>query len=335
MAMIYPINSVSNHQVMNDLKTDYNTPWKEALQDYFPAFLSLCLPKLHNLIDWSQPVLSLDRELQQITLAVDSGKVTADKLFQVWLHSEENIWILVHIEVQNQEETGFAKRMYQYHYRAFDLYGSQIVSLAILGDQREAWRPNSFGYELGGCRLSLEFPMVKLIDYETQWEQLETSQNPFSVIIMAHLRTKSTTDNPEAREQWKWRIVQGLYEREYSKDEIIRLFQFVDRMMTLSEALQHRFERKVLDFEENKKMPLLSHLEKRGIEQGIEQSRKYLQETLVRIVQKRFSQCSPSLIKKIHQIQDIPQLQQLIEDAIEVTSIEDFEENLSSMLLEN
>ena len=50
---------------------------------------------------------------------------------------------------ESQVEAEFAERMYVYHYRLFDRYRRRVASLAILGDERPKWRPDSFGYELG------------------------------------------------------------------------------------------------------------------------------------------------------------------------------------------
>ena len=41
--------------------------------------------------------------------------------------------------------------------------------MAILGDERPSWRPQSYGYALDGYRLSLEFPTVKLLDYQERF----------------------------------------------------------------------------------------------------------------------------------------------------------------------
>ncbi|AOX03281.1 hypothetical protein BJP34_31010 [Moorena producens PAL-8-15-08-1] len=82
------------------------------------------------------------------------------------------------MEVQSQKESTFAKGMYQYHYRAFDLYEKPVISLAVLGDENASWSPSSYEYGLGGCRLSLEFPIVKLLNYQSRWQVLESSTNP-------------------------------------------------------------------------------------------------------------------------------------------------------------
>ena len=50
------------------------------------------------------------------------------------------------------------------------------------------------------CELSLKFPIAKLLDYESRWQELESSDNPFAIIVMAHLKTKATTGNLSERE---------------------------------------------------------------------------------------------------------------------------------------
>jgi hypothetical protein len=44
-----------------------------------------------------------------------------------------------------------------------------------------------------------------------------------AVIVMAHLKTKATTGNSQQREQWKWSLVRGLYERGFERKDIIKL----------------------------------------------------------------------------------------------------------------
>jgi hypothetical protein len=34
--------------------------------------------------------------------------------------------------------------------------------------------------------------VIKLIDYIPLWAKLEASQNPFAIVVMAHLKTKET-----------------------------------------------------------------------------------------------------------------------------------------------
>src|SRR5439155_15884091 len=46
--------------------SDYDSPWKEALDYFLPAFLEFFVPRVHELIDWERGYQSLDKELQQV-----------------------------------------------------------------------------------------------------------------------------------------------------------------------------------------------------------------------------------------------------------------------------
>jgi 1,2-phenylacetyl-CoA epoxidase catalytic subunit len=45
--------------------SDYDSPWKEALDEFFEPFLELLFPAAHADIDWTRGYESLDKELQQ------------------------------------------------------------------------------------------------------------------------------------------------------------------------------------------------------------------------------------------------------------------------------
>ncbi|GBL16360.1 hypothetical protein MTo_03683 [Microcystis aeruginosa NIES-1211] len=255
---------------MNPTTANYDEPWKEALSEYFEAFLCFFFPEVHQLIDWTKTPESLEKELKRITASAKTKKRFADKLYKAWLLEGQEVWILIHIEIQSQYEENFPQRMYIYNYRAFDLYQKPVISLAILGDERVNWRPDSYNYTIAGCEVSLKFPTVKLLDYEERWTELETSSNPFAIIVMAHLKTKATTGKLPQREQWKWKLIRGLYEKEFEREQIIKLFEIIDNMMTLSPELQSSLESKIKQFEEERTMPLMSNMELRGIERGKE-----------------------------------------------------------------
>jgi len=68
-----------------------------------------------------------------------------------------------------------------------------VVSLVVLGDAWPHWCPDRYEYELLGCRVSLHFPVVKLLDYRADWAALEGSDNPFTTVVMAHLKVLETS----------------------------------------------------------------------------------------------------------------------------------------------
>ncbi|NEO27695.1 MAG: transposase, partial [Kamptonema sp. SIO4C4] len=131
---------------MSEVIVDFDNSWKQGLEDFFAEFLELLFPEIYDLIDWEKPIESKEQELQQVIREGDRGKQITDKLFKVSLKSEETVWIFIHTEVQNQEDTEFVERMWRYHYRLRDRYQERIINLAVLGDRRKSWRPSSYHY---------------------------------------------------------------------------------------------------------------------------------------------------------------------------------------------
>ena len=314
---------------MLSLTANYDESWKEALTEYFDSFLAFFFPGIYQQVDWTIPPQSLDKELQQITASSDTEKCIADKLYQVWLLDHQEVWILIHIEIQSQYDASFSQRMYVYNYRAFDLYQKPVLSLAILGDERFNWRPNSFHYGFAGSEMTLKFSIVKLLDYESRWSELESSINPFAMIVMAHLKTKATTGNPEQREVWKWSLIRGLYDRGLTREKIIKLFQIIDRMMTLPSFLQESLDFKIQQFEEKRTVPLLSNMELRGMERGkeigaLQKARDYIKAVL----QVRLGEIPLEIETYLMRISDLSVLDKLLIFAATTNSFEDFKQSI-------
>lgn len=249
--------------------SDYDSPWKEALDVYFEPFLTFFFPEAHREIDWARGYEALDKELQQVVREAELGRRVVDKLVKVWRATGQEEWVLIHVEVQTQEEAEFARRMYVYNYRLFDRYNRWVVSMAVLGDDRATWRPDHFGYSLWGCRVGFQFPIVKLLDYAAATAALESNPNPFATVVLAHLKTRETRQDPDARRAWKIRLVKGLYERGLDAQEIRRLFRFIDWMMDLPKSLDSLFWQELTHFEEEKRMPFVTTGERIGMEKGL------------------------------------------------------------------
>lgn len=125
--------------MVNQPPSDYDSPWKEALDIYFEAFMAFFFPVAYGDINWERGYESLDTELQEVVRDAETGRRFADKLVKVWLHNGEETWVLVHIEIQSQVQSDFAKRMYIYNHRLFDRYNQEVVSMAVLGDEQQDW----------------------------------------------------------------------------------------------------------------------------------------------------------------------------------------------------
>lgn len=122
--------------------------------------------------------------------------------------------------------------------------------------------------------MELTFPVAKLLDYNVHWAQLEESANPFATVVMVHLQTRATHAAPENRLRWKTRLVRRLYERGLSRREILRLFRFIDWMMTLPKELTQQFEIEHTRFEKELKMAYVTTIERIGIEKGFQEGLK-------------------------------------------------------------
>jgi hypothetical protein len=258
----------------DDIRHDFDTPWKEGLEAYFQEFMEFFFPAIALEIDWERGVTFLDTELQQIVRDADLGKRWADKLAQVWRKDGQEAMVLCHVEVQSQPEDVFPERMLIYNYRLRDACNVPIVSLAVLSDNNPNWRPDRYGSELWGCGLAFWFPMVKLLDYEAQWEDLEESRNPFATIVMAHLKTQATRKDMVLRKEWKLRLMRQLYERGFERQDILNLYKFVDWLMVLPERLAVTFKAEINQYEREKSMPYITSIQRIGREEGREEGRQ-------------------------------------------------------------
>ncbi len=256
---------------MDGTRSDYDGVWKEALEQYFTEFMAFFFPQTHAEIDWSRDYEFLDKELQQVARDAQLGQRRVDKLVKVWQKNGDEAWVLVHAEVQNQPDAGFAERMYVYNYRLFDRYHRRVASLAVLGDERVGWRPDCFERELWGCRVRFEFPAVKVLDYGENWKALEESDNPFATVVMAHLKTRETRHDEEQRTKWKLYLVRRLYERGYGREDVINLFRFIDWLMNLPKEAEEKIWQEMQEYEEAEQMTYITSVERIGIEKGIEE----------------------------------------------------------------
>jgi hypothetical protein len=152
---------------------------------------------------------------------------------------------------------GFAERMYVYNYRLFDRYQIDVVSLAVLADERPGFRPDRYRRSRWGCDLNFRFPVQKLLDWRKRWAELEADPNPFALVVMAHLKAQESKDGV-TRKGWKLRLVRLLYQRGYTREDVLELFRVLDWMLRLPEALEREFMQELIAFEEQAKMPYVT-----------------------------------------------------------------------------
>jgi len=190
------------------------------------------------------------------------------KLVKVYLKDGTEKWLLIHLEVQGYYDADFVKRMYTYNYRIFDRYDEEVISLAILTDDNQCYRPCQYEINRWGFRHLFEFPVIKLIDYNDRVEELEASRNPFGIIVVAHLKTLETKKDDQARLKWKLSLSKALYLKGYSREDIMNLYRFIDWLMVLPKDLDLKFQDEMKAFEEEMKVAYITTAERIGIEKG-------------------------------------------------------------------
>ena len=153
------------------------------------------------------------------------------------------------------------------------------------------------------------------MDYETQWNRLEQSRNPFAVVVMSHLKTRETKDSAIDRKTWKLRLVKRLYELGYSRLEVLNLFRFIDWVMILPESLKRTFWDELKTYEEDRKMPYITSVEEIGYERG-ERS------LILRQLNRRIGTIPDRTIDQINKL-SLTRLESLGEALLDFSAIED------------
>ncbi|MEI6047246.1 MAG: hypothetical protein WCS37_23135, partial [Chloroflexota bacterium] len=264
--------------------SESDSVWKDMLDRSFPDFMAFFFPETHKVIKWELGYELLDTELQKLSVENLTGKRLADKLVKVHRIGEEQaVCLFVHIEVQSYSDPTFAERMYIYNYRIFDRFyemnqkkaheegippppTAKVISLAILTDESDSYRPCEFHQkEEGGYELLFHFPFVKLVDYNDNWAKLEAELNPFALVVMAHLKAQQEKKNPNELLEWKVRLVELLYQRNYEKEQVRQLLRFIDWIMVLPEDLEPLAQARIAHLEEDAKMAYVTSFERLGI----------------------------------------------------------------------
>jgi len=268
---------------METFNDNYDSPWKEAVEHYFPEFIEFYFPRAYAQIDWSKEHVFLDQELRAVVQDAELGKRFVDKLVRVTLLNGDEKWIYIHIEVQGTRQTEFAERMFVYNYRLYDRYRRPIASMAVLADEHANWRPDYFSYGVLGSETSIRFPIAKLTDYHDKVNELLAADNSFAIVTATHILTQRTRKNDEERYQAKRLLVRLLYQRKWDKQRVIDLFGVIDWMMRLPEELEQQLWQEIEILEENEKMQYVTSVERMGIAKGRQEGRQEgLQEGLLK-----------------------------------------------------
>ena len=226
------------------IASQFDAPWKMALESFLEPFMAFCFPGVHRLIDWSASPVFLDTELHQIAPDHEEGRREVDKLVRVRLLDGREEWVLVHVEVQSQRDQAFAQRMWVYYSRIWDRFTQQVISLAVLADEHKEWRPDTYRKELGGCSLEFRFPVFKVMDCPDPEEEFERTGNLFALLVAAHRVGLATRKSPAERSEGRFRVVRHLYRQGLNREQVLRLLRLIEWLTVLPKDWELQFRKK-------------------------------------------------------------------------------------------
>ena len=177
-----------------------------------------------------------------------------------------------------------------------------------------------------------------MIDYNIS--ELEQNDNPFAIVVLAHLHTKATKHQHQTRYDLRWRLTRLLYERGYDRDRIISLYRYIEWLMALPNELEQLFDEQLEQYEEEQQMTYMLRAERRGIEKGIQQGiqqseqkvLKIAREDVIEVLMIRFGELPKLLVKTIKRLDKLPLLKTLLKKAVTIESVDLFEQFVADQL---
>jgi hypothetical protein len=158
----------------------------------------------------------------------------------------------------------------------------------------------------------------------------ELSNNPFAIVVMAHLLAQATAKDHYRRLNEKLILIKQLYRKGFSKQNIINLFHFIDWIMSLPKAEELLFWDELSVMEKEEKMPYITSVERIGFDRGIQEG----------VLQGQFLIIANLIAKKFHsqpehELQNLKKLNadallELGEKLFEFHSVEQVHEWISS-----
>ncbi len=164
---------------------------------------------------------------------------------EVYLKDGTVEWYLIHIEVQSYVDKNFSRRLYLYNSRIFNKYAKPVITLALITEDSEWFRPSEYKVAHRSFELSFKFPVIKIIDYKSGMAELEKNMNPFAVATLAYLRLIEAKEDAEKKYLWKKALIADLYQKRFAREDIIALFRFIDWIIRMPADMEENFREEI------------------------------------------------------------------------------------------
>lgn len=317
------VSLVKEKPVNYQTNTDYDGLWKKIISELFEEFILFVAPDLYEAIEFNRKPEFLQQEFFKQIIEEKKGKQVADQIVKVHLKNGEDKWILIHIEIQGSPGSSFAKRMFQYFYKIYDYHEKEVFAIALITDSNVTPQTNAYHYSFFGTKLIYEFNTIAIAEHTI--EELEKSNNPFSLAILAGKYVSETKKDFEKRYQYKRKLIQVILERmkypeEQSQVYISALIYFVDYLLQMPKELTEKLQADLIPIMEKEVVEMdyietfksaptiagvLDKIKEKGIQEGREEGRR---EGMKEVARK--------LLSKGMEISEISELTELSEEEI-------------------
>jgi len=304
----------------------FDESWKKIIEFFFPQFLRFFVPELYLDIDFSKGIYFLDKEMEQLSKGSRKGAKYVDKLVKICLKNGGEQWILIHIEIQGYSDKDFSQRMFRYFYRIFDKYNEKIVSIALMTSSGKDETSGRFEFESYDSGVVFRYRSYRLMDYDN--DELKESDNPIALVVWAS-QEKELAKRKGEKFNAKLRLIKAMYEKGYTKDEIIALFEFIDWVLELNDEEENLIMDEIKKIEGEKKMPYVSSVKRlamkegrqKGLKQGLHQATR---DMIIEVLDERFGKVPSDLPIYINKINGLNKLKSLHRIAVRCESLQDF-----------
>jgi hypothetical protein len=255
--------------------------WKGILEEVFDDLLRFVFPEADRVFDMRRKFEYLDKELSELAPEPDTKSNTrfVDKLVKVYRQDGREEWLLVHVEVQGdaKDRALFPERMFRYYYRIFDRYRKPMTAIAIFTAQSGSKMPNRYEYCFLGTHHMYQYNTLCITDPTD--EELENSNNPFAVVMLAARAALLAGKIPE-KELLEQKLLVAkllLAKKQYSRRKIKMILAFLRNYIVFEKKETNRiFDQRVDELTHQKNtMGILEQIaEMRAEEARIETSEK-------------------------------------------------------------
>ena len=180
------------------MKPKYDMLWKGVIEEIMEDLLLFIDPEIGKKLDLERGFEYLDKELAELYPEPErpANSRVVDKLVKVFLLDGSERWMLLHLEIQGNNDKDFAARMFEYYIRVHSKHQRPVAAIAVLTGKNAGKMPAVFEDTCLWMRARYEFKTICIDDYPD--EALRSSTNPFAAVMVvakeALARVKGSDD---------------------------------------------------------------------------------------------------------------------------------------------